>query len=304
MAEARRGHAILCAGIAVQDIMMRVDEFPAPGTKVSASDFIVTGGGCAANAAVAAARLGARAGFSGPLGDDEVSDRIIADLGRGHVDCAGVVRVKGATASVSLILIDAAGEKSIATRRGVNLAAARPADPALLVSSADAVLVDNRFPEFVTPICQAARARGIPVVIDGDKATKADDQLLALGTHVVFSSEGLRGTVGGGDLGAALMQMAKHLNCFLAVTDGPDGMLWLEGKKLHRLPAFNITAVDTLGAGDTFHAAFTLGVLEEREMPDIMRFASAAAAVKCLRFGGNAVTPTRAETDEFLRKNS
>ena len=118
MAEARRGHAILCAGIAVQDIMMRVDEFPAPGTKVSASDFIVTGGGCAANAAVAAARLGARAGFSGPLGDDEVSDRIIADLGRGHVDCAGVVRVKGATASVSLILIDAAGEKSIATRRG------------------------------------------------------------------------------------------------------------------------------------------------------------------------------------------
>ena len=65
---------ILCAGIAVQDIIMRVQNFPAPGTKVSASEFIVTGGGCAANAAVAIARLDGRVAFAGPLGgSDETS---------------------------------------------------------------------------------------------------------------------------------------------------------------------------------------------------------------------------------------
>ena len=66
---------------------MRVENFPAPGAKVVASDFIITGGGCAANAAVAVARLGGRAAFAGPLGgpDDPVSNRILADLGkRGH----------------------------------------------------------------------------------------------------------------------------------------------------------------------------------------------------------------------------
>ena len=152
---------------------MRVQRFPAPGEKVSASDFIVTGGGCAANAAVAVARLKGRAVFSGPLGgmDDAVSNRIVADLEAEGIDCGHIVRVRDAVASVSLILLDAEGEKSIATRRGNGLNDALPADPARLVADADAVLVDNRFPDFAMTVCKAARERGIPVVIDLDQAT-------------------------------------------------------------------------------------------------------------------------------------
>ena len=79
---------ILCAGIAVQDIVMRVENFPGPGIKVAASEFIITGGGCAANAAVAIARLKGRVAFAGPLGstDDAVSNRILSDLGNEGVD--------------------------------------------------------------------------------------------------------------------------------------------------------------------------------------------------------------------------
>jgi sulfofructose kinase len=85
---------ILCAGIAVQDIVMRVENFPGPGTKVAASEFIITGGGCAANAAVAIARLKGRVAFAGPLGstDDAVSNRILSDLGNEGVDCTGGVK--------------------------------------------------------------------------------------------------------------------------------------------------------------------------------------------------------------------
>ncbi len=296
---------ILCTGIAVQDILMRVERFPAPGSKIPASDFIVTGGGCAANAAVAIARLGGRAAFTGPLGgaNDLVSNRILADLVAEGVDCAGVVRVTGATASVSLILIDATGEKTIATRRGENLAAALPQNPAALVASADAVLADNRFPEFVAPICRAARAKNIPAVIDFDKATEANDPLLASGTHVIASAEALRGTTGLGDVAAALAQLGERLPGFVAVTDGANGVFWFEARKLRHMPAFKIEAVDSLGAGDTFHGAFTLALLEGRAMSDVMRFASAAAAVKCLRFGGNAATPKRAEVEDFLKRN-
>src|SRR5271165_3169018 len=100
---------------------MRVESFPAPGTKVVASEFITTGGGCAANAAVAIARLGARVAFAGPLGgaSDPVSERIVADLTAEGIDCGDCERVADGTPSVSLILIDAHGEKEIATRRGV-----------------------------------------------------------------------------------------------------------------------------------------------------------------------------------------
>src|SRR5579862_6314440 len=72
-----RGAGVLCVGIAVEDYIFRVNRFPTPGTKTRAEDFVVTGGGCAANAAVAIARLGGEARFAGPLGDDPMSDRIL-----------------------------------------------------------------------------------------------------------------------------------------------------------------------------------------------------------------------------------
>jgi len=284
---------------------MRVQNFPAPGSKVHASEFIVTGGGCAANAAVTIARLGGRVAFAGPLGDanDPVSTRILADLQSEGIDCSGVARKEDGTASVSLILLDAAGEKTIATRRGVNLGETLPVDAAALVGDADAVLIDNRFPEFVAAVCRAAQARKIPVVIDLDLATKPDDPLLALGSHVIASSEALRASTGETDYGAGLQRLAKHLTSFLAVTDGPNGIYWLEQVGLKHMPAFNVEAIDSLGAGDAFHGAFTLALAEGRALPDILRFASATAALKCTKFGGASAAPKRGEVEEFLKKN-
>ncbi|MGH6684580.1 MAG: PfkB family carbohydrate kinase [Pseudolabrys sp.] len=301
----RKAPKILCAGIAVQDIVMRVENFPAPGSKVHASEFVVTGGGCAANAAVTVARLGARVAFAGPLGgsDDEVSNRIIADLEIEGIDCSGIARVSGGTASVSLILLDASGEKTIATRRGVNLGMALPANAKNLVADADAVLVDNRFPEFVTTVCHAAQERNIPIVIDLDLRTEPDDPLLALGTHVIASTEALRATTGLDDRGAGLKRLAEHLKCFLAVTDGPQGAYWLEQGAIKHIPAFRVAAIDSLGAGDAFHGAFALALAEGRALPDMLRFASATAALKCAKFGGVSGAPKRAQVEEFLKRN-
>jgi sulfofructose kinase len=297
---------ILCAGIAVQDILMRVEAFPAPGTKAVATDFVITGGGCAANAALAVARLGGRAAFAGPLGavGDAVSERILADLAAEGVDCSGAVRVAAATAPVSLILIDAAGEKSIATRRSWGLSDGRPADAAALVADADAVLVDNRFAEFALEVCEAAHRRDIPLVIDLDQATKPDDPLLKLGTHLIASSEGLQGTTGTGDFAASLRTLAAHNAGFVAATDGANGVYWLERGELRHMPAFVVTAIDTLGAGDIFHAGFSLALAEGRTLTEALRFASAAAALKCTRFGGAASAPMRAEVDAFLAQRA
>ena len=281
---------------------MRVDDFPAPGTKIYASDYIVTGGGCAANAATTVARICGQARFAGPLGDDkdEASRFIVAGLTRDKVDCGGALRVAGGSASVSLILLDALGEKEIATRRGKGLTEAVPPDPSRLVAEVDAVLVDNRFPAFVTPICRAAAARGIPVVIDLDQTTAPDDALLKLGSHVIASAEGLRGTFKTQDLKAALPELARQLKGFVAVTDGPEGVYFMKGDQVRHMPAFKVDAVDTLGAGDAFHGAFTLALAESGDVIQAMRFAAAAAAIKCTRFGGLTGAPTRAEVHEFL----
>ena len=297
-----RPPVVLCAGIAVEDFLFKVDRFPAPGTKVRAGDLVATTGGCAANAAVAVARLGGRARFSGPVGTDDASRRFLDALAKTGVDPSGVLCIDGGSIPVSGIFIDRDGEKMVATLHGKGLDAATPPDAAALVADIDVLLVDNRFPAFVLPICRAAAARGIPVVFDVDKATTAGDPLFATASHLVFSSEALTATAGTADLGAALNGIAAGVRGFLAVTNGPDDVLWIERGALQRLPVFAVDAVDTLGAGDSFHAGFALALAEGRDEVAAMRFGAATAALKCTRFGGISGTPQRQEVEALLGK--
>jgi sulfofructose kinase len=294
---------VLCAGIAVEDFLFKVDRFPAPGTKMRASDLVATTGGCAANAAVAVARLGGRARFSGPVGTDDASRRFLDALAKTGVDPSGVLCVDGGAISVSGIFIDRHGEKMVATFQGKGLDDATPPDAAALTADIDVLLVDNRFPAFVEPICRAAAARGIPVVLDVDKATTPGDPLFATASHLIFSSEALTATTGAADLGTALLGIAAGVRGFLAVTNGPDDVLWLERGALRRLPVFAVEAVDTLGAGDSFHGGFALALAEGRDEVAAMRFGAAAAALKCTRFGGISGTPRRDEVEALLGRH-
>jgi sugar/nucleoside kinase (ribokinase family) len=267
---------------------------------VPASNFAAFAGGCAANAALAVARLGGRARFSGPVGSDDASHRFLDALGREGIDVSGVLVVEGGSISVSGIFIDRDGEKMVATLHGRGLEAATPSDPAALVADIDILLVDNRFPLYVQPICRAAAARGIPVVLDVDRATTPADPLFADASHAIFSSEALLATAASADLGAALRSIAPAVPGFLAVTNGPEDVLWIDGNRLARLPTFKVDAVDTLGAGDSFHGGFALALAEGRDVVAAMRFGAAAAALKCTRFGGISGTPRRAEVESFL----
>jgi sulfofructose kinase len=291
---------VLCAGIAVVDMLFRVKAFPRPEVKTQASEFRTVNGGNAANAAVAIAHLGARASFSGPLGADMAGDTFLKLAARQDIDCSACPRLTEVPTSVSAICIDARGERAIANFRDERLAAARPANPAALVAGVDAVIADNRFPGYVRDICAAARARGIPVVLDADEPRHDSNTLFDRVTHVVFSAEGLRATAGTDSLGRGLIDLSKQTKSFLAVTDGANDVLWLDNGELRQIPAFRVDVVDTLGAGDTFHGAFTLMLAEGMAERPAMRFAAATAALKCTRYGGILGAPGRAEVEAFL----
>lgn len=293
---------VLCTGIAVQDLIFRVETFPPPGGKTRASAYLAGNGGCAGNAAIAVARLGGAARYVGPLGgiQDPASEAIVVQFAREGVDASGVLRIEGAVAPVSAILVDAAGERMIATRVEPQLDAARLADPAPLVDGVAAVLADNRYGPFVLPLCRAARERGIPVVLDADRPRNAADPLFASASHVVFSREGLRGLVATDDLAAALREAARHSDAFLAVTDGGNDILWLRDGAVERMPVPKVDAIDTLAAGDVFHGAFALAIAEGRDAEAALRFAAATASIKCTRFGGVAGAPGRAEVEALV----
>lgn len=299
---------VLCAGIIVLDEVFRVDEFPKADGKVQANGYFVVNGGCAANAAVAVARLGGRAALAGPLGGpagaDENGDRVLAALARETVDCSACQRLDGHATALSAIFINARGDRMIVTYRDERIAASVPADPEGVAAKADIVLADNRYPAFVEPICAAARRRNLRVVLDADRPTDEDDPLFRLATHVVFSSECLRETAGTADLAEGLLRMAQRTGAFLAVSNGPDDIVYLQGRRPCRLPVFPIRAVDTLAAGDALHGGFVLALAEGHREIEAMRFGAAVAAIKCSRLGGSGGLPTRAEVEAFLAERA
>jgi sulfofructose kinase len=295
--------AILCAGMAVLDEVFRVERMPAANEKVLATAFQSVLGGCAANAAVAIARLGGRAQLAAVLGAaaDPVSAQILARVADEGIAARAIVHVWDAATTVSGILIDAVGNRMIASRCDERLFGAAVADPNAVVSDIDVLLVDNWLPDLVVPICAAARRRGIPVIMDGDGPIAASDALMRLATHLVFAADTLRATTGQNDLAGALASLRPHAEGFLAVTDGANDILWLDGSRVRRMPVLPVKVVDTLAAGDVFHGAFALALAEGKGEAGALRFAAACAALKCTRHGGGAGAPNRAEVEHVLR---
>jgi sugar/nucleoside kinase (ribokinase family) len=295
---------ILCTGIAVLDLIFRVERHPRPDMKTQASEFRTVPGGNAANAAVAIAHLGARASFAGPFGGppgvDSVGDTMLVLAARENIECVDCPRLDGITTPISAISIDHRGERAIVNFRDDRLMDARPRDADALVANCDAIIADNRFPGFVEQVCAAGLKRGIPVILDADEPRHDSNGLLTQVSHVVFSAEGLRATAGTDHLGRALIDVSKQTRAFVAVTDGANDVLWLNDGELRQIPAFTVDVVDTLGAGDTFHGAFTLMLAEGKSEREAMRFSAAAAALKCTRYGGILGAPTRAEVEAFL----
>ena len=284
---------VLCAGIIVLDEVFRVDEFPRNDGKVEAKAFFVVNGGCAANAAVAVARLGGRAVLAGPLGGpagaDENGDRVLAALAREAIDTSACQRVDGLATALSAIFINPRGERTIVTYRDQRIAAVTPRDPQALAGTADIVLAENRFPQFVRPICAAARRRDVRVVLDADKATVEDDPLFRIATHVIFSSECLAATTGRADLADALAAVARH----------------------SASPAPSVSTAQILKTGMRRTAPLSTNrmssgpLLTARKAVDeaeALRFGAAVAGLKCTRIGGAGGMPVRADVAALLAK--
>lgn len=293
---------VLCLGMSAHDSIYQLPSIPTAPTKVLATGFAECGGGMAANASVAIARLSGMASYWGRVGDDALGARICAELADEGVDVTKVRRVQQCVSPSAAILVAADGERLVCAYNDPAL----DTDPSWLpladVATFDAVLADVRWPEGAMRVLDAARGAGKPAVLDGDIGpVDVLRDLATRATHAIFSEIGLTQATGERDADAGLHAMAAHTRAIVGVTLGAQGTRWIENQRLHAAPAPRVHAVDTLGAGDVFHGAFTLALAEGATTAQAMRFGNAAAAIKCARFGGRRGAPSRAEVDALLR---
>jgi sulfofructose kinase len=295
--------SVLSIGISVLDYVFQVDSMPRHAEKYRSHAMATVGGGIAANAAVAVARQGGAASLITRLGDDALAKAILDEIAAEGVDVSLSRQFPGIRSQLSCILVDRAGERMIVSYADPAMPDATDWLPGALPANVDAVLGDTRWEAGAGHMVDLARRAAKPAVMDIDRKP-ADASLINRCSHAALSAQAAREMTGLTDLMAALDRLRRQHAVWLAITDGENGVWWTDGGDILHTPAFAVEVKDTLGAGDTWHGAFALGLAEGMAEADAVRYASAVAALKCTRFGGRSGIPDRAEAEAFLRERT
>ncbi len=303
-----RGKQIVVVGSTNTDMVVETPQLPAPGQTVLGGSFRVTPGGKGANQAVAALRAGARTTFITALGDDAFGTESRQRLAHEGIDLSYVAVKAGVPSGVALILVDAHGENLIAVAPGANgqLASADILHAEAAFLQAEMVILQLEIPlDTAITVAETAARHGCPVLLN--PAPMPPDGLPeALLRHVDILTPNageLRGVAPeANDLATAARAVLARGPRMLVVTQGRQGAAIFTADSDFTMPAFAVTAVDTVGAGDCFSACLGVALAEGQALPAAVRFASAAAALSTTRPGAQASMPTRAAIEELVQQ--
>ncbi len=287
---------ILCAGLIAVDLVFEINNFPAKGSKNRAlSSQMITGGG-ALNAASAISSLGGKASLAGVIGDDIFGCYLRDKFHERGIDDQFVQVKPGAVTSRSANAITPDGDRTIINHRSAALIPEAIDLPAEFPF--DAALVDTRWPEMALQVVEAAKRNGKRTVVDAEAPVGEATRVLKGASHVVFSEQGLADFAGEGV--GALEEATHKIGGWCAVTRGALPVLCNDGKRSFEVPVSTAQAVNTLGAGDFWHAAFTLALANGLSERDAVHWSNAAASLKVMRSLASKSLPTKVEVDAAM----
>lgn len=292
------------------DLLIDTERLPAPGETVRGERFRRAAGGKGANQACAVARMGMACAMIGAVGEDAFGDELLRDLAGDGVDVSSVRKLREVATGVAMITVDASGRNQIVVAAGAN-GGITPGDvrrDSELLQRSKALIAQLEVPvAVVESVLSEARERSVLTVLNPAPFAPLPDALLQCCDWIIPNE------VEAGQLvGRAVQSVAEAAGAAgeirrrsdggnVAVTLGRDGV-WIESDDFAgHVPGFDVNAVDTVAAGDTFIGAFVVRLVEGAAVRDAARFACAAAALSVMRPGAQASIPVRAEVEAWLR---
>jgi sulfofructose kinase len=283
----------------------QVEEIPKPPAKVLAQRLVQVVDGMALSAACAFARLGGEAAIWARCGDDAQGLATRQSLASEGIQVDGLHVVPGSASSQAAVIVDQRGERLVVPFHDPAVDRSPDWLPLERIRDADIVLCDVRWLEGAQAVLHAARQAGVPGMLDGDTAAPGVlEALVPLASHAVFSDAGLLAYTGASHVETALLDVASCHPGHVGATCGAQGYAWVESGRIKRVAAPQVAVVDTLAAGDVFHGAFALALVQGWPLEQAARWACHAASIKCTRFGGRLGCPTRTEVEASLAKTS
>jgi sulfofructose kinase len=282
----------------------RVDDVPALPAKLLPTEMCQLVDGMAASAACTFVKLGGDAEIWGLIGDDDQGVTMRSELAADGLNTTHLHAVTGAKSSQAAVLLEKQGERLVIAFHDQTIDRSALWLPLPNLAHADLLHCDLRWVEGAEAALKAAQSMGIPSMVDGDVAPlDILQRLVPLASYAVFSDAGLLAYADCADVPNALIKIGSAHHGHVGASCGELGYFWFDKGTIRHVKAPVVTVVDTLSAGDVFHGAFALALLEGKSIEDCARFACVAASLKCTRFGGRLGCPTRAEVELMLSES-
>ncbi|MEO7401327.1 MAG: ribokinase [Polaromonas sp.] len=298
---------VVCVASWNADLVSRVARPIARGETLMAHSFSISPGGKGSNAAVAAARQGARVALIARIGDDDFGRMGMAlwqaeGIATGHVEQAA-----GERSGVAQILVYDDGDNSIAVcpGAGTGLGARHARAAKDVLGHCRVVMASCEVPlEATLQAFRLARSGGALTVLNPAPARPLPDELLAL-VDVLTPNESELYLLAGPAHSASIDQAAAELLVrgagAVLVTLGASGCrLYQAGCEAMTLAGRVMTVLDTIGAGDTFTGTLAASLARGEPLANAVQWANAAAALSVTRQGAVAGIPTHAEVAATL----
>ena len=300
--------AIVVVGTSNLDLTLKAAHLPQSGETVL-GDHSRSGGGKAANQAVAAARLGADVHLVTRLGDDANGAELRGLLVGDGIHLEAARTIPGGTTGVALIMVDTAANTMIGVAEGVN----RFMDPtdldqcAPLRSAETTVIVELGIPAAVVErLCELRREVGFTLILNPAPYVEPLPDWCWPLIDVVTPNEVEAGMMTGIDVAdeasalRAALELRRRGVARAAVTLGSKGVAYADETGTGVIPAFQVTAVDTTAASDAFNGALAVALTSEPTLAAALRVANAAAALSVTKPGAQSSLPRRSDVIEFL----
>lgn len=306
------GYDVWGLGTLAMDVLMKVDTLPKEDGFCMVLDNERQPGGSGTNVIVQLARLGAKCGYSGAVGDDGLGQEVIKSLEQEGINVQNMVVRKGGVTLHTDIVIDREGNKFIMLNMGDAFSSLKSEEGALnQICKSKVFYTDLLPPKAAVEVLKEAKKAGVTTVfnlqvglgtMEGLGVSK--DEILETLSYVdVFAPcrEGLYALAGTEDLDKCRDYLRKYCNGLLLFTLGSKGSVaYLKNEERCVVPCKEIKAVDTTGAGDSYIGSFIYSYcLKEKELEESMRFASACAAYTCTGMGARFSPKLEEITDEI-----
>lgn len=277
---------IIGLGACVLDTIISCDKYPVEDTKQKAESIFLAGGGPVANALVIASKLGVPCAILNAFADDEAGKFMLNDFNKYGVNTDNAVIVNGAQSFTSYIVLSEENK----TRTCVFDRGSVKDDTSLLnytcIKDYDVLHLDGNYLNCAIEAAKFAKANGVKVCLDAGGLYLGIENLLPLVDILIPSAEFAMGITKTNDIKSAMAILKEKYNPeILVVTDGVNGGFYMTENGPVHYDSVKVKAVDTNGAGDTFHGAYLVAYADDMSVKECCEFASKVAAHKCSNKG-------------------